>query len=133
MKIAHKSRELRPGAPRPQSAFTLVEVTMASALAAILFVSAMAGFSNAFGTLQLDRENSRAAQILLEKTEMLRLYDWDQITGNDTNTFVPATFSAPFYPDAKDGGFDYAGTVTITNAPISATYKDDLRMVTISL
>src|SRR5947209_17416557 len=112
MKVEHKSKESRLVA---QSAFTLVEVTMASALAGILFVSAMAGFSNAFGTLQLDRENSRATQILLEKTEMLRLYDWDQITGNDTNTFVPATFSAPFYPDAKDGGFDYAGTVTVTN------------------
>jgi prepilin-type N-terminal cleavage/methylation domain-containing protein len=130
MKIEHKSRELTS---RPQSAFTLVEVVVASALAAILFVSAIAGFSSAFGTLQLDRENSRATQILLEKTEMLRLYNWDQITGNDTNTFVPTTFSAPFYPDATDGGFNYAGTAIITNAPISATYKDDLRMVTISL
>ena len=130
IRIDYKSRDVRRGA---QSAFSLVEVIMASCLAAILFAAAMAGFSNAFSTLQLDRENSRATQILLEKTEMLRLYNWDQIVGNDTNTFVPASFSSPFYPDARDGGFTYTGTVTITNAPISATYSNDLRMVIISL
>src|SRR4051812_14625785 len=82
-----------------QDAFTLVEVLMAAALAGIIFTTAIAGFSNAFSTLQLDRENCRATQILLEKTEMLRVYNWDQIIGRDTTTYIPATFTAPFYPD----------------------------------
>src|SRR5437868_15511923 len=102
---------MREAKRNAQNAFTLVEVVMASGLAGIVVISAMAGFSNAFSTLELDRENSRATQILLEKTEMLRLYNWDQIIGNDTNTFVPATFTAPYYPNGTDGGFTYTGTV----------------------
>src|SRR5437762_3444842 len=73
-KITHRMGLERRNA---ENAFTLVEVVMASGLAGIVFISAMAAFSSAFSTLQLDRENSRATQILLEKTEMLRLYNWD--------------------------------------------------------
>jgi hypothetical protein len=108
---------------------------MAAALAGIMFMTAIAGFSNAFSTLQLDRENSRATQILLEKTEMLRVYNWDQITGNDTNTYIPTTFTVPFYPGTNDsnGGFNYSGTVVITNLVTTASYSNDLRTVTITL
>jgi len=118
-----------------QSAFTLVEVIMAAALAGIMFLTAIAGFSNAFSTLQLDRENSRATQILLEKTEMLRVYNWDQITGKDATTYIPTTFTTPFYPgtNSSNGGFSYSGTVVITNLVTTASYSNDLRTVTITL
>ena len=118
-----------------QSAFTLVEVIIASALAGIMFLTAVAGFSNAFSNLQLDRENSRATQILLEKTEMLRIYNWDQIIGRDTNTYVPTTFTSPYYPSGTDnGGFNYSGTVVITNLTNpGASYSNDMRAVTITL
>lgn len=116
-----------------QRAFTLVEVMVASALVGIMFLAFMAGFSTSFQNIQLDRENSRAAQILLEKTELLRLYNWDQVVGNDTNTFIPTTFTAPFYPDTNNGGFNYSGTVTITNAPVRETYSNDMRYINISL
>ena len=106
---------------------------VASALTGIMFLAFMAGFSASFQNIQIDRENSRAAQILLEKTELLRLYNWDQVSGNDTNTFLPATFSAPFYPDTNNGGFIYSGTVTISNAPVRETYSNDMRYITISL
>lgn len=118
---------------RRQSAFTLVEVMVASTLIGIMVLAFMGSFSTCFQNIQLDRENSRAAQILLEKTELLRLYNWDQIVGNDTNTVVPATFSMPFYPDNNNGGFTYTGTVLITNAPVTETYSNDMRFVTISL
>lgn len=116
-----------------QSAFTLVEVMVASTLIGIMVLAFMGSFSTCFQNIQLDRENSRAAQILLEKTELLRLYNWDQIVGNDTNTVVPATFSMPFYPDNNNGGFLYTGTVLITNAPVTETYSNDMRFVTINL
>jgi len=116
-----------------EDAFTLVEVCVASCLAGIMIASMLAGFSMTFQSIQLDRENSRATQIMLEKTELLRLYNWDQITGADTNTFVPTNFTAPFYPDTNSGGFVYSGTVVITNVPIASTYSNDMRMVTITL
>jgi prepilin-type N-terminal cleavage/methylation domain-containing protein len=114
-------------------AFTLVEVMVASALVGIMFLAFMAGFSTSFQGVQLDRENSRAAQILLEKTELLRLYNWDQITGNDTTIYIPTNFTASFYPDANNGGFTYSGTVTIANAPVSENYSNDLRQVTLTV
>jgi hypothetical protein len=106
---------------------------VASALIGIMVLAFMGGYSTSFQNIQLDRENSRAAQILLEKTELLRLYNWDQITGNDTNTYIPATFTAPFYPDTNNGGFVFSGTVTISAAPITETYSSDMRYITINL
>ena|SRR6266498_5225041 len=116
-----------------QRAFTLVEVLVASALIGIMFLAFMGGFSASFQNVQLDRENSRAAQILLEKTELVRLYNWDQIVGNDTNTFIPTNFTASFYPDTNNGGFTYSGTVAVTNAPIAETYTNDMRYITITV
>ena len=116
-------------------AFSLVEVLVASAIAGLVMLAFMGGFSMSFRGIQLDRENSRAAQILLEKTELVRLYNWDQITGNDTNIYVPLTFSAPYYPGTNNsnGGFSFSGTVTITNAPVTENYSNDLRSVTVGV
>jgi prepilin-type N-terminal cleavage/methylation domain-containing protein len=116
-----------------QDGFTLVEVVVASALVGIMLLAFMGSFSTSFQNVQVDREYSRATQILLEKTELLRLYNWDQITGNDTNAFIPMTFTSPFYPYTNGGGFDYSGSVTINNAPISEAYSNDMRYVTISV
>ena len=107
---------------------------VASALAGLMFMGGMTAFSSTLRIVALDRENARAVQILLEKTELLRLYNWDQITGQDTNTFIPATFTAPYSVGATNtGSFSYWGTVLITNVPITETYRDDLREVIITL
>jgi type II secretory pathway pseudopilin PulG len=122
---------------RAHGAFSLVEIMVASALAALMFMAGMTAFSSTFRIVALDRENARAVQVLLEKTELLRLYNWDQITGNDTNTSIPSTFTAPYAPGtavtAGNGGFSYWGTVLITNVPITETYSSDLREVIITL
>ena len=115
-------------------AFTLVEVLMASAVAAVLCISVLASVTSGFTSIRLDRENSRASQILVEKMEMLRLYTWGQITGQDTNTYVPRTFTAPFYPDSSNnGGFSYQGYVSISNAPVTEDYSNDMRLITLTL
>jgi type II secretory pathway pseudopilin PulG len=116
-----------------QSGFTLVEVVIACGLVGIMCLAFMGSFSVCFQNIQMDRENSRATQILLEKTELLRIYNWDQVVGNDTNVVIPLTFTSPFYPDTNNGGFNYSGFVSITNAPISEAYSNDMRFVTISL
>jgi type II secretory pathway pseudopilin PulG len=136
-RVQRSSFRPRAGEPnRPaasNAAFTLIEIMVAAALAGLMFMVGMTAFSSAFRIVALDRENSRALEVLLEKTEVVRLYNWYQITGTDTNTFIPTTFTAPFYPSAGNGGFTYSGTVTITNAPITETYKGDLRQVTVTV
>ena len=129
-----------PSNGRRRGAFTLIQVAVAAGLAGIMFVSLYGGLSSAFNFVRVNRENLRATQILLEKTEMIRLYNWDQINNgwcnnayNPTNASVPHTFTAPYYPESANGGFLYNGTVTITNAPIADTYSCDMRAVTIAL
>jgi type II secretory pathway pseudopilin PulG len=131
MKMRYPSHQ---AGQRAQSAFSLVEIMVASALAALMFMAGMTAFSSTFRIVGRDRENARAVQVLLEKTELLRLYNWDQITGNDTNTFIPTTFTAPYSPGSTNNGrFSYWGTVLITNVPISETYSNDLREVILTL
>src|SRR6476661_1810102 len=101
------------------AAFTLMEVMIAVFLAGVMITSLLAGFTMSFQGIQLDRENSRAAQILVEKTELCRLYTWDQMTGKDTVNYIPTNFSAAFYPGSNNGGFVYTGSVSI--AKLSTT------------
>ena len=120
---------------RAHRAFSLMEVMVASGLAALMFAAGMTAFSSTFRIVALDRENARAVQILLEKTELLRLYNWDQIIGNDPNTFIPTTFTAPDSAGSTNSGsFSYWGTVLITNVPMTTeTYSNNLREVIITL
>jgi len=131
MKIRYLSYQ---AGQRAQRAFSLVEIMVASALAGLMFMAGMTAFSSTFRIVALDRENARAVQILLEKTELLRLYNWEQISGQDTNTFIPATFTAPYSAGAaNNGSFSYWGTVLITNVPITETYGNDLKEVIFTL
>jgi type II secretory pathway pseudopilin PulG len=118
---------------RRVSAFTLTEVLVGVAVSGIMLISILVCITNGFASVQVNREDSRATRILLEKMEMIRLYNWSQITGNDPNTYVPASFTAPLYPDSASGSLLYTGTVSITNAPITETYASDLRLVTIGV
>jgi type II secretory pathway pseudopilin PulG len=116
-------------------AFSIVEVLVGVALVGILFVSLYTGFSSGFMVIEFARENLRATQVLQEKMETIRLYSWDQI---NSNGFIPKEFQAPFYAigtnlDDGDDGIIYNGTVLITNAPVSESYSNDLKLVKISL
>lgn len=116
------------------AAFTLIEVLVGVAISAVVFVALYLGFSGGVGVIQLSRENLRATQILQDKMETIRLYNWDQITSNG---FIPATFTAPFYATNTDsiagGGLLYYGRMTITNAPVTESYSNDLRMAIVQI
>lgn len=109
---------------------TLVEVMIAVAGVGILLVTIYGAFAQGFAIIQVARENLRATQILQEKMETMRVYNWDQVT---TTGFIPTTFVEPFYAVATDdnGGFNYSGQLTIRAAtPLGGvTYGDDLRWV----
>ena len=97
----------------------------------IVFVALYAGMATGFQSVRAARENLRATQILLEKFETLRLYNWDQIT---TTGFVPDSFTNYFAPSQSSQGIAYVGRVTISpNMPILEAYSNDMRMVVITL
>lgn len=118
----------------PRSAFTLVEVMVGVAVMAIMLVALYGGFTFAFSEIRLARENVRATQILQEKMEIARLYDWDQVTQPG---FIPTTFAESYYAgsltNTSTANFSYSGTVLVTNAPITESYAGDLRMIQIQV
>jgi type II secretory pathway pseudopilin PulG len=118
---------------RQRSGFTLVEVLIATLGVGIMTVTLYMAFGQGFAIIQVARENLRATQVLQEKLETMRVYNWDQI--NEEN-FIPNTFTEPFYAvgDNDNGGFDYTGQVLITNAaPVDASYTNSLRWVIVQV
>jgi len=112
-------------------AFTLIEVLVAVAISGIVFVGLYSGISSGFAIVELARENLRAGQILQEKMETIRLYTWSQIT---TAGFVPTNFTDVFFTSTQSAsGLTYTGRVTIASAPISESYSNDMKSVTVQV
>jgi type II secretory pathway pseudopilin PulG len=110
---------------------TLTEVICAVTVLAICMAGLMGALANGFFRMKQTRENQRATQILMEQTEMIRLYNWDQI---NTPGFIPNKFTAVYDPQqAGGGGIIYTGTVAITPVPFAASYSTNMRQLTMSL
>lgn len=108
---------------------------MGTVVVTILLISLFAGFTFGFREMRLGRQEARATQILEEKMEVVRLLNWDQVA--NLPGYIPTSFTEPFFAtdptNAPAGGFNYTGTVLVTNVPISETYKDDMRMVQVTV
>lgn len=117
------------------AAFTLVEVMVGVGIMAVMLVALYGGLTFAFSEMRLARENVRATQILQEKMEVVRLYNWDQLV--NTPGYIPTTFTESFYADnptnSSSGNFVYSGTVLVTNTSLTASYAGDLRKVLIQV
>ena len=115
------------------AAFTLVEVVIASALFIIASVAGYLALAQNFQIIDAMRENLRATQILQDKTEIVRLYTWEQLTDS---SFVSRYFTNYFDPNGLSSGTQgatYYGKVTISNAPLTESYAGDLKLVTFQL
>ena len=117
---------------RRHGGFSLVEVVIAMSIVGVSVLAMFSGISSGTLTMQLARENLRATQIMVEKTETLRLYNWDQLTATN---FVQTQFSERYDPNATNGaqGITYAGTVAIAAAPMAAAYSNEMKLVTVTL
>src|SRR6476619_3846588 len=99
-----------------QTAFTLMEVVVGMFVVGIVIVSLYTALTFGVRMVQLSRENLRATEILTEKMDMLRVYNWDQIL---SATEIPREFDAYFEPPKrgkdkdkdKDKGKDAKGLV----------------------
>lgn len=112
-------------------AYSMIELLVAVAVLGVMFVSLYSGFSAGFAIIQLARENLRATQILQEKMETIRLYTWDQV---NTAGFIPTNFVESFYAvgaNTNDVSMMYTGQVSIASAPITESYSNDLKTVSI--
>jgi prepilin-type N-terminal cleavage/methylation domain-containing protein len=132
--------EMQPGRAIPAgvcppktnaAAFTLVEVMVALAISTIMLVTVFSGFTLGWAVIHTSRDDLRATQILTQKIESLRLLTWDELAScptNFTDTYDPTT--------ANGSGTFYSGTIFIgaaTNIVGSASYKDQVHLITVSL
>ncbi len=129
MKIRNRQLKL----PRvAQGAFSLVEVAFGMALAGVMLTALYTGLTYGFSVMKLARENTRATQILVEKMETIRLYNWDQI---NTPSFLPPTFDVDYYPMGGDTnhGTIYHGTLAVSDTSLTAGYAGDMKKITVTL
>ena len=110
--------------------FSMVEASVAMAIVGIVFAALLSAFTGGFAIIKSARENIRATQILQEKMEMMRLYNWDQI---NSNGFIPTNFTASFDPTNSSKGVIYHGTVSVTAAPVTEVYSNTLRQATVEV
>ncbi|MCS7337937.1 MAG: hypothetical protein NZ739_06815 [Verrucomicrobiae bacterium] len=116
--------------------FTLTEVCIGAVIVLIVFGSIYAGLTMSFNATQAARENLRATQVMLERLEGLRLYNWEQLV---VSNWMPSTFTAYYFPLTNRGespGVLYFGIITISNVPFPnppPSYANDMRLVTVTL
>jgi len=112
------------------SGSTLAEVVVAVGILAIMGAAIIGSFNYGFFVMSMARENQRATQILLEKTETIRLYSWEQVL----NDSIPHSFTNYYDPQSTgDSGVAYHGTVQIVNFPFSTAYATNMRQVNITI
>ena len=104
---------------------------VAGALLAFIVVSLYAAFAFGFGLIKLAQENVRADQILVERMETLRAYNWSKISGG---SYISTNFVVGF--SGTNGawrGVLYTGTVAVAPPPSNESYTNSLRQVTVTL
>jgi hypothetical protein len=98
----------------------------------IVLVSLFGCFTFGFNVIKNSRDDLRASQILQEKMETIRLYNWTQIKQAN---FVKPTFNSPL---GLDGSPYFHGRVEILdesspNFSVTNVYAKNLRLVKVSL
>ena len=120
---------------RRQAAQSLAEVMVGVSIMGIMFVTLYGGMSSGFAVTQVTRENLRATQILLERVEGLRLYNWNQLVYSN---WIPSTFTSYYYPmtaSNESPGIAYNGTMAVRSAVLSpaSSYSDNMREVSVTV
>lgn len=115
-----------------RTAFTLVEVMISLVVLVVVFSGFYLCLSEGFAVAKASRESLGASDVLQQQMETIRLYTWGQL---NSNGFIASTFTAPINASsaASSNGPFYMGQVIITNAPMSESYSNDHRLVTVTL
>ena len=116
---------------KAENGYTVVEVVVAVFILGIMVISLFAGFSSGFAVVQLGRENLRATQIMVQKMEAVRIYNWQQLTNS---SFLASSFT-DYYNPAGSNGAVYKGSISVTAGPggVPSSYANNMRAVTVTL
>lgn len=114
---------------------TLAEVVMATGIIAITGAGVISSINYGLCIMRQARENQRATQVMLEKLEAVRLYNWEQVTNSG---FIPANFTACYDPTSPTNrqGTVYYGTLSVTAPAFIGTtpnYSASLRQFNVSV
>jgi type II secretory pathway pseudopilin PulG len=115
-------------------AFTLIDVVVGMGVLGIVMISLFASFTFGFSVVKTSQEELQATQVLQEKMETIRLYNWDQLT-NPTNAIFIGNQRQFAKPLEIGGSNFFAGEVIVTNAPLGGNpaYAADMRQVIVTV
>jgi type II secretory pathway pseudopilin PulG len=124
---------------RRTQGFSLVEAVVGLALLGLVCMALFSGLCNSTFSVQLARENLRATQIMSERLDTIRLYNWKQLTNDLFIQKLAQGFVAPLHPpdplspqtNAVTAAF--RGTIYVEPAPVTEFYGKDMRLVTVEL
>jgi type II secretory pathway pseudopilin PulG len=91
--------KIKPAKQR-KTGFTIVEVVISICILGISAAGLMSSFQYAFLAIKMARENQRATQVMLERSEAIRCFSWDnldKVPPQTTDYYNPATQSKPVY------------------------------------
>lgn len=119
---------------RGEQGYTLVEVVMGSVVMLIMGIGLFGGMTSATSFTQLARQDLRATQIMLEKMEEIRLYNWSQV---NSNGYIPTNFTASYYPpglSSNASGVTYTGQLSILPINlVGVSFSNSIRQVQVNL
>jgi prepilin-type N-terminal cleavage/methylation domain-containing protein len=129
-----QNHSVQRGAGLQKEGYTLVEVLCAIVVASIAASALFVGFDNGFAVLRTTREDLRATQILMQKTEAVRLLTWNQLT-NVTGKFTEYYYQAGTLTTNRGtlfvGNFSTLGVPA--TIPDTVSYKSQLHLITVTL
>jgi len=105
---------------------------MATVILAILGAAIIGSITYGMLMMAQARENARATQILLEKIETIRLYNWSEVVSNG---FVPTAFVDYYAPTSPTNqlGAVYNGTISVTNVNFANSYSTNMRQFVVTV
>ena len=118
---------------RRQQGFSLVESMVGFLILGVTVAALCGGFSFGFNTIKLSQEEVRADQILVQKLESLRIYQFTNVT----SAYMGTNFTAYYSTSNAVHGVTYNGTMNISpfvpSASAPEAYSNTLKQVTASV
>jgi type II secretory pathway pseudopilin PulG len=108
----------------------MMEVLFAIAIIGVLIVALYTAIATSVSWVRLCQENEAATQIISEKLDTIRLYNWDQM---NSNGFIVTNFVVGIDPYGTNTTPYYTGSVLIAQNPVTEPYGTNLMKVTVNL
>lgn len=119
---------------RRRRGFTIPEVVIGTVILVIGYVGLYGAMAFGRTMVKNSRENLRATEIMDEKMEQIRLYDWQEITNNVVGGYMdPTPFPQYYDPSNTNHPPVYWCQMFVTNMPsgFPSSYSSSMCMVSV--